>query len=161
MRKLIAALELQLQLLEELHTLLKRETSELSEIHLDAMAEIDALKEDLSSRMGAHAPILKFELESAATREGLPADATLGALAARLGNKGNRDIARLHEELNETAARIKELLNINREIAEHFAASVTDTLTFITRIINQTSTYGASGSYQQRTAGAVLINREA
>ena len=49
----------------------------------------------------------------------------------------------------------------SREIAEKFAASLGNSLEFVSRIINQTSTYGASGSYQQRPAGSVLINREA
>lgn len=70
-------------------------------------------------------------------------------------------MARFHAELNATADQIKELLNLNRDIAARFAASVGNTLDFLTRIINQTSTYGSSGSYQQRPSGAMLINREA
>ena len=161
MKTLIVALEQQLRLLEELHSLLKRETNELADVHLDAMAEINVRKEDLSSRIAAHAEKLRAAIQEVASHEGLSSKASLGELAASFSKKGNRDIARFHAELNATAVQIKELLALNREIAEHFAASVGSSLDFISRIINQTSTYGASGSYQQRPAGAVLINREA
>jgi len=161
MNNLNSILDQQLKLLEELQSLLRRETNELSEIHLDAMAEINAQKEDLSSRIAAHGAILRDAIQEVASREGLSPKASLGELAVRLQQKGNRDIVRLHAELNATAGQIKELLALNREVAERFSASVGNTLDFIARIINQTSTYGASGSYQQRPAGAVLINREA
>lgn len=161
MKNLIVALEQQLRLLEELHSLLKRETNELSDIHLEAMAEINVKKEDLSSRSAAHAEKLRAAIQEAASQEGLSSKASLGELAAGFSKKGNREIASLHAELNATGDQIKGLLALNQEIAERFAASVGSSLDFISRIINQTSTYGASGSYQQRSAGAVLINREA
>jgi len=161
MKNLIVALEQQLKLLVELRDLLKRETSELSDVHLDAMSEINELKENLSARVDVHAALLRSAIQEAAAREGLSAKAVLGDLALCFSQKGNREVARFHAELNATAAQIKELLALNSEIAERFAASLGNTLDFLTRIINQTSTYGASGSYQQRPAGAVLINREA
>ena len=161
MENLKAALEQQLNLLKELHTLLKLETNELAGVHLDAMADINVRKEDLTSRLSAHAENLRSLMLAAVTREGLSTKATLGELAACYSKKGNREIARLHGELNETADQTKELLALNREIAERFAASVGNSLDFIARILNQNSTYGASGSYQQRPSGAVLINREA
>jgi flagellar biosynthesis/type III secretory pathway chaperone len=161
MKNLNIVLDQQLNLLEELKNLLKRETNELSEIHLDAMAEINGQKEDLSSRIAAHAETLRNAIQEVAAREGLSTKASLGELAVRLQQNGNRDIVRLHAELNVAAGQIKELLVLNREVAERFAASVTGSLELVTRIINQTSTYGASGSYQQRPAGSMLINREA
>jgi len=161
MKNLMVALEQQQKLLEELRDLLKRETSELSDVHLDAMSEINELKEHLSVRVEAHAAILRSAIQETAVHEGLSAKATLGDLAVSLSQKGNRDVARYQAELNVITAQIKELLTLNSEIAERFAASLGNTLDFLARIINQTSTYGASGSYQQRPAGAVLINREA
>lgn len=161
MKTLIIALDQQMKLLQELHSLLKRETNELSDIHVDAMAEINIQKDDLSARIAAHAATLLDAVQEVCSREGLSSKGTLGDLATKLNQRGNRDIARFHAELNTTADQIKELLVLNGEIAERFAASLGSSLDFITRIINQTSTYGASGSYQQRPANAVLINREA
>ena len=161
MKNLITTLEQQLKLLDELHTLLQRETGELSGIHLDAMAEINVQKEDLAARIDAHAVPLRSALREAAIREGLSSTATLGELAASLDKKGVREVARIHAGLNTTAEQVKELLSLNRDIAERFALSVGNSLDFLSRIINQTNTYGSSGGYQQRPAGAVLINREA
>jgi flagellar biosynthesis/type III secretory pathway chaperone len=161
MKNLVTALEQQMNLLGELQKLLTRETDELSGVHLDAMAEINIEKESVSSRIEAHTASLRGAIVDVATREGLSSRASLGELAAKLSQKGNRDVARFHAELNATSVNIKELLTLNREIATRFAASVGNTLDFLARVINQASTYGASGSYQQRPTGAVLINREA
>lgn len=160
MENLKTALELQLKLLEELHRLLKQETEELSEIHLDSMAEINSEKENVAARIGIHSALIRKEIEEAASREGLSSKVTLGELAVRYKQKGNKDVSGLHEELNRVSVRIRETIGINREIAERFAASVTSSLELLTRVINQSNTYGTSG-YQQRPTSAVLINREA
>ena len=161
MKKLTDALGQQLDLLKELHGMLKRETGELSSIHMEAMAEINTAKEDISTRIYAHSAVVRVAIQEAAYREGLSQNASLGELAAGCHIKGNSEVAGLHSQLNSLAGQIKEQLDLNREIAEKFALSVGSSLDFISRIVNQTNTYGASGGYQQRPAGAVLINREA
>lgn len=161
MKNLIAALQKQKNLLEELRDVLKKETGELSEVHLDAMAETNARKEEIADVVKSHATVLRSAIQEVATLEGLSPKATLGELATSLKKKGNREIAQFHDDLNVLADQTRELLTLNREIAERFALSLGDTLNFIARIINQTSTYGASGSYLHRPAGAVMINREA
>lgn len=158
---LITALETQLQLLEEFFALLSREARELADVRLDAMAEINSRKEDVAARIETHSALLRKEIEEAASREGLSGKATLGALAGLCLQKGNKDVSRLHDELNSIADSIRLTIGINREIAERFAASVSSSLELLTRVINQANTYGASGGYQQRPSGAVLINREA
>jgi len=161
MKNLVAALEEQLGLMKELHDLLKKETDQLADVKVAAMTETNARKEELSSRMYAHGALVRTAIQTCALAEGLSANATLGELAAAANRKGHRDVSRLHAELNGLADQIKDRLNLNREIAEKFASSAGSSLEFITRFINQTSTYGASGGYQQRAAGSVLINREA
>jgi FlgN protein len=161
MKELEAALVRQLELQQELLDLLKRETKELSEVHVDAMAEINNIKNELSLRITDHAPILKKAIQDVAVREGLSPGATLGDLNAKLRNNWNGGILRLYAELNVTADQIKELLSLNHEIAARFASSIGNSLDLISRIINQNSTYGASGSYQQRASSALLVNREA
>lgn len=161
LRTLIAALETQLRLLEDFFNLLSRETRELSDIQLDAMSQINLLKESIAARIESHSSLLRKEMEEAAVREGLSATATLGELAGAYKQKGNKDVSRLHDELNEVADRIRQRITLNREIAERFAASVASSLELLTRVINQSNTYGASGGYQQRSTGAVMINREA
>lgn len=157
---LTVVLETQLCLLEEFQNLLNRETRELSDIHMDAMAEINIQKEGLAARIEAQSPVLRKAIEDAAVNEGLSSTVTLGELAVLYKQKGKEDVSRLHEELNKVAERIRQAININREIAERFAASVSSSLELLTRVINQTTTYGASGGYQQRPSGSVMINRE-
>ena len=158
---LIASLEAQLLLLEEFFNLLSRETRELSDIHLDAMAEINSQKESVTARIETHSALLRIELEEAVSREGLAPKATLGELADTCKLKGKKDVSRLHEELGRVADRIRQTISINSEIAERFAASVASSLELLTRVINQSNIYGASGGYQQRPTGSVMINREA
>ena len=158
---LMVALETQLNLLQEFLDLLSRETGELSDIHLDAMADINSRKERIADRIQTHSAVLRKEMQVAAFREGLSPKTTLGELAGMRKKKGKMDLFRLYEELNRVADRIRQTIDINREIAERFAASVTTSLDLLTRVINQSNTYGASGGYKQRPSRAVMINREA
>lgn len=159
--KLITVLEVQLHLLEELFNLLSRETREMSDIHIDAMSEINSKKEGVAARIEAHSAVLRKVMEEAISREGLSSKATLGELADNCKRKGVNEVSRLHEELNRVADRVKHTISINSEIAERFAASISSSLKLLTLVINQANTYGASGGYQHRPAGAVLVNREA
>lgn len=161
LKKLGGLLSGQLVLLQELLTLLERETGELGDIRLEAMMEINRRKEELSERIEAQASQLRGAIAESVATEGLPAGTSLGALADKLKQKGNREIPQLHGELNRVVERIRQALAINREIAERFANSVSTSLGLLTRLINQSSMYGASGGYQQRSTGAVMINREA
>jgi len=159
--KLTDELSAQLGLLKELQLLLQRETGELAEVRLAAMAEINVLKEELSKRIEAQGVRLRQALSAALASEGLPADGTLGQLAAKLEQQGRQEVSRLHAETNLLAEQIRQALSVNREIAERFAESVKGSLDLLARVINQSNIYGASGGYQQRPAGSVMINREA
>jgi hypothetical protein len=161
MKALTNTLSVQLQLLEELLALLTRETREMSEMNLEAMAEINDRKEELTARIEAHAGPLSQSILWAVSREGLPANATLGDLAVKLEQKGNREIPRLQRDLNRMAKEIHQTASVNRGIAERFVATASTALNFLTRLINQSNVYGASGGYLQRPKGAVMINKEA
>ncbi len=160
-KKLTNTLSTQLGLLEELHALLERETKELAEINLDAMAEINSLKEAASARIEEHTAPFRQAMEEAAASLALPPDCSLGELAAKLEKKGNKEISLLHGKLNKVAKQVRMTATMNREIADRFVATVSTSLNFLTRIINQSAVYGASGGYQQRPGGAFMINREA
>lgn len=157
-KAMIETLTFQLHLLEELRSLLERETRELGDMNLDAMAEVNRMKEELTERIEAHAEPLRQAISAAASAMGLGPDATLGDVAAKTAQK---DIQRLYRELNVTARQVQERAAMNRDIAERFVAAASTTLSLLTRVINQSSVYGASGGYQQRATGSVMINREA
>jgi flagellar biosynthesis/type III secretory pathway chaperone len=160
MKTLTITLEQQLKQLEELQLLLNSETNELAEVHLDALAQINRQKEELSVRIEAQAATLQRELEEINSKEGLPAKTSLGELAARFSTKGMHELSKLHAKLNHTAEQVKQALALNREIAERFSSSIGLTLDLMSRIMNQSNTYGASGGYKQSLASAVMINRK-
>jgi flagellar biosynthesis/type III secretory pathway chaperone len=154
-------LSIQLNLLEELLALLERETPELAGISLDAMAEINGLKEELTARIDEHTAPLRQTITEVAVSLGLPSNAALGEVAALLGKQGNKEIPRLHQDLKRMAEKVRQVATLNRDIAERFVSTVSNSLNFLAHILNQSPVYGASGGYQRRQAGAVMINREA
>jgi hypothetical protein len=99
-------------------------------------------------------------LEEINSKEGLPTKTSLGELAARFSAKGIHELSKLHAKLNHTAEQVKQALALNREIAERFSSSIGLTLDLMSRIMNQSNTYGASGGYKQSLASAVMINRK-
>ena len=151
-------LSIQLKLLEELYSLLERETCEFGDMNKDAMAEVNRTSEELTERIEAHTGLLRQAISAAAFELGLAPDATLGDVAAKTTQKA---IPRLYRELNATARRVQERASVNRKIAERFVATAASTMNFLTRLINQSSVYGVSGGYEQRPAGSVMINRKA
>ena len=161
MEKLSEALSTQQKVLEELLDLLELETSQLADVNIEAMVEINGKKEEVGARIQTHTGSLRQTIVEAATGLGLPVDTPLGELAAMLEQQGNKEILLQHKQLNKVAEGVRQAAEMNHEIAERFAETLNHSLTFLTRIINQSSVYGASGGYQQRPSGAVMINMEA
>ena len=160
-KRLSEALSGQQKVLEELLDLLKRETDELADVNIEAMAEINSKKEELGARIQTHTAVLRQVIAETTNSLGLPSDLPFGELAAKLGRQGNKEIILQHEQLNAVAEQVRQVAAMNQEIAGRFADALNQSLNFLTRIINQSSVYGASGGYQQRTPGAVIINMEA
>src|SRR6266513_611036 len=151
--KLTESLSVQLTLLEELRALMERERGELTGINLDAMTEINGMKEEVTARIEAHAAPLRKAIGEAAVSLGLAPDSPLGELAALVRKQGNKDLSWLHQELNRAAKQVRQAASMNREIAERFAATMTQSLNFVMRLLHNSDVYGASGGYQQRQFG--------
>lgn len=161
LKKLIEEITVHTGLLHELLQVFERETVEMGDVNIAAMNVSNQAKEEWISKISGHTEQLKRAIAALAVREGLPSTAALGAVAEHVAKKGNRSLLAKQQEIRDTADRIQQVATLNREIAERFSASATSTLGLITRLINQSNVYGASGGYQQRPAGAVMINREA
>lgn len=161
LKKLLETLAIEAALLDDLLALLERETAELGNIDIAAMAASNQDKEELINKITEHAPSLQQAVSACAVREGLAATTALGELAEHLAKKGSGELLSRQQQASKTADKIKQMAAMNQEIAERFSAMVTTSLGLITRLINQSNVYGASGGYQQRPAGAVMINREA
>lgn len=154
----IAILDSQLHLLKVLLSLLEQETAELTNINLGAMESLNQKKEETATNIEKHSALLRQAFSELAAERGLPADATLGHVVSLFANK---DMSLLHGELNVVARRVQDIAALNREIAGRFAEAASTSLNLLTRVINQSSMYGASGGYQQRPTGSIMINREA
>ncbi|OGT97438.1 MAG: hypothetical protein A2079_05615 [Geobacteraceae bacterium GWC2_48_7] len=157
-KKFADLLSFQLMLLEKIEIVMEHETEALSNINLDKLPDINLQKEDLSAEIEQTIINLRQLMTEQATKAGISPAATLGAIAEAIDLP---EITALHKSLNTAAERVRDTATINREIAEHFAETAGSTLNILTGLINQTSVYGASGSYQQRTTGSMMINREA
>ena len=161
LKKLIDEIATQTGLLNELLLVLERETTEMGEVNIAAMTLSNQTKEELIGRIAEHSPHIQQAVTRLAAREGLAGTASLGTVAEHVAKRGNRDVLAKQQQIRATAERVQQVAALNREIAERFSASVTSSLNLITRLINQSNVYGASGGYQVRPTGAVMINREA
>lgn len=160
-KKILDAIDVQSGLLTDLLKVLEQETAEMGDINIDGMAASNQAKEELVNRIAENAPVMKLAISEIAAGCGLPDTASLINIAEHLAQKGTVELLLKQQQLAGLADRVQQVGSLNREIAEQFSATVTTTLSLITRLINQSNVYGASGGYQQRQTGAVMINREA
>lgn len=161
LKKLIDEITVQTELLNELLKVLERETTEMGNVNIAAMTLSNQTKEELIDKIAENSPHIQRAVTQLAVREGLSGTVSLGTVAEHIAKKGNRNVLAKQQQIRATAERVLQVAALNREIAERFSASVTSSLNFITRLINQSNVYGASGGYQPRSTGAVMINREA
>jgi len=159
--RLTAVISVQTNLFAELYLLMERERGELTGINLEALAVINGLKEEIAARIESNLPPLQAAIGEVAESVGLEPDAALGVLADLLKKQGNNELSGKYEELNRAAVKVRQAASINREIAERFAATMTESLDLVLRLLHNFDLYGASGGYQQRRYGAVMLNMEA
>lgn len=160
-KSLTDILNIQQGLLQELCSVLEHEAADMAKIQLSAMAEANRRKEELTTRIDATTPVLKKAMAVVAGEWGMKPSAPLSAIADEAEKRGSVSLARLCRSVKEGAQRVKALAGSNHDTAQRFIASVSNSLALITNVVNQSNVYGASGGYQQRKGGAVMINMEA
>lgn len=161
LQKLMTATTTQITLLDELLALLERETAELSDVNISAMTQTNLAKEELLKKVAAQALVLQQAISDMAMGEGFSSGASLGVIAEHLANKGVTELLREQRRLKKTAEKVRQVAAMNHGIAERFSSTIATSLKLVTRIINQSTMYGATGEFQKGQAGAVMINREA
>lgn len=161
LKQLLDTVAVQSGLLDELLTVLERETVEMGDINISGMSGSNQAKEELLNRIARHSQIMQQAISGLAVRDGLAVTTSLKGIAEHLAKKGIEELFLKQQQLAKTTDRIQQVAVLNREIAERFSSTITTSLTLITRLINQSNVYGASGGYQQSQTGAVMINREA
>jgi flagellar biosynthesis/type III secretory pathway chaperone len=161
LKKLIGAVADHTVFLDELLAVLEQETAELSNVKIAAMTQTNVAKEELFRKISGHSSILQQKIAALAARQELSSEVSLGAIAEHFAKKGHGELLEKLSRLKKAADGIKQVATMNREIAERFASTISTSLNLVTRIINQSNVYGASGGFQQRPTGAVMINKEA
>jgi flagellar biosynthesis/type III secretory pathway chaperone len=158
-KSLEETLSSQLELFEELHCLLEQETGELAKMNLEAMAEINRHKDELSERIETYSISLRQKIAALASELGLASDVTLGVVAKAISKKG--DIPRLRQKLVVVAQRVQETNAVNSTISERFIRTADMALGFLGSVVNRPKVYGATGGFLQRSSVSVMFNREA
>lgn len=156
--KLKDILATQIGLMGELLSLLERETSELLSINLDAMSEINGLKESMTVRINEHTPPLRQTVSEIATSTGLPSNSSLVDVVSQLGKNGYKEIPRLYQDLNSLAKQVRQITALNIDIAERSISMIKNTLFILAQILDQSSTYDASGGYYPWKINAIIVN---
>ena len=159
--KLKDVLATQMKLLGELFALLERETSELLAVNLDAMSKINDLKEGMTVSINEHTAPLRQMVSEVASSSGLPLNASLVDVVSRLGKNGDQEIPRLYQDLSSLANQVRHVTAMNQEIAERSVSMIKNVLFILAQILNQSSTYDASGNYYQWRVDAIIINNDA
>jgi flagellar biosynthesis/type III secretory pathway chaperone len=155
---LLEILSVQLRLLEELYQTLERETEELGNICLEAMAGTNLEKKRLIGQIESYSEVLRKAIATSGSDLGLGPSATLADVAAASRQK---EIGQLYNDFLAAVQRVQGRAAMNHKIAVNFETTTGSTLNFLGRLLNQSSMYGASGSYLQGASGAVMINRKA
>lgn len=150
----------QMKLMGELLALLERETPELLNINLDAMIEINGLKEGMTSRINEQAAPFRQVVSEIAISSGLPSNASLMDVVSRLGKNGYKEIPRLYQDLNSLAKEVRQVAALNLDIAERSVSMIKNALFILAQILDQSSTYDASGSYYPWKVNAIIVNHD-
>jgi hypothetical protein len=161
LKKLIKETTVHADLLNELLQVLERETAEMGDVNIAAMAVSNQSKEELIARIADHSLQLQRAISEQASQYGLSGPVTLSSIAEYVAKKGDRELLVKQQQILSTIERVQQVAVLNREIADRFSSSIASSLTLITRMINQSNIYGSSGGYQRQSASAVMINREA
>jgi len=161
LKKLIETATTEAGLLNDLLALLERESVELGNIDITGMDVSNQAKELLIGKISEHSASLQQAVCACVVSEGLASSTSLVELAVHLSKKGSKELLLIQKQMSNTADKIKQAAALNQEVAERFTAMVTTSLGLITRLVNQSNVYSASGGYQQQRTSAVMINREA
>jgi hypothetical protein len=146
--------------MEKLLALLERETSELLGVNLDAMAEINVLKESTTERINEHTVPLRQTVSEVAISSELPSNSTLVEVITCLGRQGYKEIPLLYQDLNTKAKLVRHVAAMNQDIAEYSISMVKTALFILTQLLERSITYSACGSYLQWKNEGIIINND-
>nr|BAO02567.1 FlgN family protein [uncultured bacterium] len=159
---LVDLLTEQLTVMQELQQVLQDEQKAIIKLDTTLMETLNSQKEQLIASQRRLADALRVSMSETAGKFGLSPSATLSEIIEKMPTAMKSQIVPLQQAAKQTGSAVSVLANQNRGMLERFLGVVNDSLAYILRILNTSSTYGVRGTYLANTqSGAVMVNREA
>ena len=152
----------QVNILRELQQTLQDEQKAIAALDTQLMEALNSQKELLVNRQRVMAETLRSVLSDTAGQYGLASSATLGELIEKVPASMRGQLEPLQQAARQAGSLVSVLANQNRGMLERFLGVVNESLSFILRILNTSSTYGVRGTYLSNVqTGAVMVSKEA
>lgn len=159
---LIDLLTEQLTVMRELQQVLQDEQKAIIKLDTTLMENLNSQKEQLIASQRRLADALRVIMSETAGKLGLSPSSTLSEIIEKMPTAMKSQLVPLQQAAKQTGSAVSVLANQNRGMLERFLGVVNDSLAYILRILNTSSTYGVRGTYLANTqSGAVMVNREA
>lgn len=159
---LIDLLTEQLTVMRELQQVLQDEQKAIIKLDTTLMENLNSQKEQLIASQRRLADALRVIMTETAGKLGLSPSSTLSEIIEKMPTAMKSQLVPLQQAAKQTGSAVSVLANQNRGMLERFLGVVNDSLAYILRILNTSSTYGVRGTYLANTqSGAVMVNREA
>lgn len=160
--RLTDVLSEQVTVLNELQQTLQDEQKAIAGLDTQRMEILNSQKEQLLSRQRTVAETLRGVMSETAGQFGLSSSATLSELIEKMPAAMKVQVEPLQQAAKQTGSAVSVLANQNRGMLERFLGVVNESLSFILRILNTSSTYGVRGTYLSNVqTGAVMVSKEA
>jgi flagellar biosynthesis/type III secretory pathway chaperone len=160
--RLIDVLSEQLTVLKELQQTLQDEQKAIVNLDTTLMETLNTQKELLIDRQRVITGMLHTVMTETASQFGLPISVTLSDIIEKMPAAMKAQVEPLQKAAKQAGSAVSVLANQNRGMLERFLEVVNDSLAYILRILNTSTTYGVRGTYLANSqSGAVMINREA
>lgn len=152
----------QVTILNELQQTLQDEQKAIAVLDTQLMESLNSQKELLVNRQRIMAETLRSVLSDTAMQYGLAPSATLSELIEKMPISMKGQLEPLQQAARQAGSQVSVLANQNRGMLERFLGVVNESLSFILRILNTSSTYGVRGTYLSNVpTGAVMVSKEA
>lgn len=160
--QLLDVLGEQVSVLKELQETLQDEQKAIVGLDTTVMEILNSKKEQLIVRQRKLTDLLGQVMFETAKQFDLPQSATLTEIAEKSPASVKPQIVALQQKVKQIGSAVTLLANQNRGMLERFLGVVNDSLGYILRILNTSTTYGMRGTYLANAqSGAVMVNREA
>jgi hypothetical protein len=158
--ELIAALSEKGELLKRLKGLLREEQACLVALDLTKLDENQLEIVDAMERMANLSDTCKAMIGAVGAELGLPGDATLSPIIARLGQPEQQALRDAQSRIVADSQALGGALDLNRGLLEDSLKVVERSVNFFNRLFNPGDTYGVAGSIVARRGASRFVCKE-